>query len=67
MNKAIIISALGKKTFTPNQMMLLKKSLDVRFVSCLAPMKPSLFIKLVKPYPILGLTRRCLRDLDRTM
>ena len=67
MNKAIVISALGRKTFTAKQVLILKKSLRVRFFSCLTPMNPFDFIKLVRPYPIIGLTRRSLRNLDRNI
>lgn len=63
LKNAILFSALGARTFTPEQVRSLRKALDVRFVRCLWPLAPDQFVTLARPYSIIGLTRRTLRDI----
>lgn len=58
----VIISALGRRSFSPAQQRRLEVALDVRYHARLGPVRPAEFIRLARPAQVLGLTRRPLRD-----
>jgi len=63
--KGIIISALGKKSFSKEQIAKIDSVLDATFYAQLTPMSKEEFIHLVKPAEILAVTRRCIKDIDK--
>ena len=63
----MIISARGEQSFTPGQLKKLRSNLDCRFLKCMAPLSGSDFVRLARPYAVLGITRRAIKELDRTV
>lgn len=62
--RAIIISARGEDTFTPDQAKQLRAVLDVRFHEQRENMTAAAFGELCRAAAIIGLTRRAIADFD---
>lgn len=62
--KGIIISALGEKTFSKDQVDKLSSVLDVEFIIQSGSSTRSDFIEMAKDAEILAVTRRPLKDID---
>ena len=67
MKKCIIISALGEQTFNMTQLERLKNSMNVDFYTQTEELKSNKFIDIVKDYDIVGITRRPIKDIDKTV
>ncbi len=63
--KALIMSALGEKTFTEEQIEKLKLKIDVTFKIQTKPLSKVDFVKTVKKYEILAITKRAILDIDK--
>lgn len=65
--KAVIISALGENSFSPQQVKQLKKVLDVTFYSQMNEMDEADFINACREAHIIGITRRPFKDFNSTL
>ncbi len=63
----IIISASGEQTFSDSQLNKLRETADIRFYARKDPLDNSEFIRLVQPFNVIGLTRRPVKNIDRTI
>ncbi|MCK4257710.1 MAG: hypothetical protein KAX49_01960 [Halanaerobiales bacterium] len=62
--KGVIISALGEKSFSKEQINKIKSVLDVNFIKQVSPVNKKEFIELAKDAQILAVTRRPIKDID---
>lgn len=63
--KGIVISARGKGSFTKEQINVLRESMDVTFYERLDLFDNEEFIKLVKDFEIIGVTRRTMQNIGK--
>lgn len=63
----IVISALGKKTFTIEQIKILEHVGNVHFHAQSEPLHENDFISLVQHYEVVALTRRPIKDLGKSI
>jgi len=63
----VIISASGRRSFSPDQQRRLDAVLNVRYHARLRPVGPAEFIRLAGPAQVLALTRRPLRDFGQEL
>lgn len=62
MKNAAVFSALGAGTFTIPQREFLRRNLSIRFIPCLKPLSREHFVRLARPFQVIGITRRTLKD-----
>lgn len=65
--RGVIISALGKDSFTHPQIGRIESCMDVVFYAQLGPMGREEWIEVAKPAEILGITRRPIKNIDAGM
>lgn len=63
--KGVVISALGEKSFSAQQVARMKDSMDVTFRSQLDLLSKDEFIDIAYPAQILAVTRRSIKDINR--
>ncbi len=63
MKQGIIISALGKETFSEHQIKKMEANLNVDFYAQKEPFKDNELVKRIKPYNIVAITRRSTKDI----
>lgn len=65
--RGVIVSALGKQTFTHEQIERLESCLDAIFHPQIDPVSKEEWIELAKPAEILAVTRRPIKNIDAEM
>lgn len=65
--RGVIISALGKGSFTGEQVERIESCLDATFHAQLDPVSKEQWIELAQPAEILAITRRPIKNIDREM